>query len=263
MSTDAAVVAVQLGRPPRGLRQVAHRCPCGLPDVVETAPRLADGTPFPTLLYLTCPRAVAAVSRLEAAGVMRRMQDRLATDAALRAAYQAAHRDYLARRDAAARAAGVTPLPPGTQSAGGMPDRVKCLHALVAHELAAPGANPLGREAAAAAGSWWAMGPCVDLEGTPQASASGRTPQRPAASRAPSPSGCRPGDTGPPVGPPAPPFGAPPVSRAPSPRLRQPEGTPRTPVGPPEASEVLAGAPPAHAAACAPPARWPARGAEN
>jgi hypothetical protein len=164
VTADAAVVAVQLGRPPRGLRRVAHRCPCGLPDVVETAPRLADGTPFPTLYYLTCPRAVAAVSRLEAAGVMRRMQDRLAADPALRAAYHAAHHDYLARRAAAAGAAGVTPLPPGTQSAGGMPDRVKCLHALAAHELAVPGANPLGREAAEAAGPWWAAGPCVDPE---------------------------------------------------------------------------------------------------
>jgi len=165
MTAEAAVVARQLGRPPRGLRQVAHRCPCGLPDVVETAPRLADGTPFPTLYYLTCPRAVAAISRLEAAGVMRQMQERLGTDAALRAAYQAAHRDYLARRDEAARAAGVAPLPPGTQSAGGMPGRVKCLHALAAHELAVPGANPLGREAITAAGPWWAQGPCVDPEG--------------------------------------------------------------------------------------------------
>jgi hypothetical protein len=115
------------------------------------------------LYYLTCPRAAAAVGRLEAAGVMRRMQQRLAADAALRAAYRAAHQDYLARRDEAARAAGVEPLPPGTQSAGGMPGRVKCLHALAAHELAVPGANPLGRQAAAAAGPWWAAGPCVSL----------------------------------------------------------------------------------------------------
>ena len=167
--TDAEVVALQLGRPPRGLRRVAHRCPCGLPDVVETAPRLADGTPFPTLYYLTCPRAAAAMSRLEAAGVMRRMQRRLAEDAELSAAYQAAHRDYLARRAEAARAAGVPPLPPGTQSAGGMPDRVKCLHALAAHELAVPGANPLGREAVALAGSWWQAGPCAVVGDAPQA----------------------------------------------------------------------------------------------
>ena len=170
MTAEAAVVALQLGRPPRGLRQVAHYCPCGLPDVVETAPRLADGTPFPTLYYLTCPRAVAAISRLEAAGVMRQMQERLASDAALRDAYQAAHRDYLARRDEAARAAGVAPLPSGTQSAGGMPGRVKCLHALAAHELAVPGANPLGRETLAAAGPWWAPGPCVgEADAPPEA----------------------------------------------------------------------------------------------
>ncbi len=158
---DEQVVAEQLGRPPRGLRAVAHRCPCGRPDVVETAPRLDDGTPFPTLFYLTCPRAAAAVSRLESGGLMRDMQQRLATEPDLRAAQQAAHRDYTGRRAAAAAAAGLEPLPPGMQSAGGMPDRVKCLHALVAHELAVPGANPLGREAADAAGEWWAQGPCV------------------------------------------------------------------------------------------------------
>ena len=161
MTTDEAAVEQQLGRPPRSVRRVAHRCRCGLPDAVETAPRLADGTPFPTLYYLTCPRAVAAVSRLEAAGTMRLMQERLAAEPPLGRAYLAAHRDYLARRDEAARAAGVDPLPPGTQSAGGMPDRVKCLHALVAHELAVPGANPLGRQAADAAGAWWDAGPCV------------------------------------------------------------------------------------------------------
>jgi hypothetical protein len=158
---DTEVVGEQLGRPPRGLRGVAHRCPCGRPDVVETSPRLDDGTPFPTLFYLTCPRAVAAVSRLESGGLMRDMQQRLAAEPQLRAGQEAAHRDYVARRSAAAAAAGVEPLPPGMQSAGGLPDRVKCLHALVAHELAVPGANPLGREAADAAGEWWASGPCV------------------------------------------------------------------------------------------------------
>jgi len=166
---EAGVVQAQLGRPPRSLRRVAHRCPCGLPDVVETAPRLADGTPCPTLYDLTCPRAVAAISRLEAAGLMKDMTERLAADAALRAAYLAAHRDYLARREQAARDAGVAPLPPGSQSAGGMPSRVKCLHALAAHELAAHGANPFGREAVEAAGEWWDGGPCVGPPGDPAA----------------------------------------------------------------------------------------------
>ena len=163
--SDAAAVAAQLHRAPRGLRAVAHRCPCGLPDVVETAPRLPDGTPFPTLYYLTCPRAAGAMSGLEAAGVMRAMTARLA-DEEIRAAYAGAHRDYLARRDAAARDEDMEPLPEGTQSAGGMPDRVKCLHALAAHELAAPGSNVFGREALTAAGEWWSRGPCVAVPTT-------------------------------------------------------------------------------------------------
>src|ERR1700740_2195972 len=121
---DEAAVAAQLGRAPRG--------PCGQPDVVETAPRLPDGTPFPTLYYLTCPKAAAAISGLEAAGLMREMTARLLEDKRLRSSYQEPHRDYVARREAAAVAQGIEPLPGGTQSAGGMPDRVKCLHALAA-----------------------------------------------------------------------------------------------------------------------------------
>jgi len=160
---DVAAIAEQLGREPRGLRAVAHRCLCGLPDVVETAPRLPDGTPFPTLYYLTCPRATAAISGLEASGLMREMTGRLA-DEASRAAYRRAHQDYLTRRDTAADEAGLARLPAGTQSAGGMPERVKCLHALVAHELAVPGANPFGREAVDAIGQWWSKGPCVHPE---------------------------------------------------------------------------------------------------
>ena len=136
---DRAAVRAQLGREPRGLRAVAHRCPCGLPDVVETAPRLEDGSPFPTLYYLTCPRAAAAVGRLEADGVMARMTARLDADPELASSYADAHADYLRRRDA-------VEVLPGAPGAGGMPTRVKCLHVLVAHELAT-GANKLGREA--------------------------------------------------------------------------------------------------------------------
>src|SRR3954447_14532004 len=99
-AADAAAVGSQLGRPPRALRAVAHRCSCGLPDVVETAPRLPDGAPFPTLYYLTCPRAASAIGRLEASGLMREMPERLATAPDLAQRYRAPHVDYLARRDA-------------------------------------------------------------------------------------------------------------------------------------------------------------------
>ena len=154
---DLAAVAAQLGRAPRGTRAVAHRCPCGNPDVLETTPRLADGTPFPTLYYLTCPRATAACSRLESAGLMKDMQDRLATDPELAAQYAAAHADYLARRDAIAEVPEIAGV-----SAGGMPDRVKCLHVHLGHALAAgPGVNPFGDEVLAAIEAWWSGGPCV------------------------------------------------------------------------------------------------------
>ncbi len=152
---DLAAVAAQLGRAPRGVRAVAHRCPCGLPSVLRTNPRLEDGTPFPTLYYLTCSRLCSRIGGLEADGVMREMTDRLAADDDLAEAYQRAHEAYLAERDA------IESL--GTEvSAGGMPDRVKCLHVHVAHSLAAgPGVNPFGDEALESLGEWWRPGPCA------------------------------------------------------------------------------------------------------
>ncbi|MEO7981113.1 MAG: DUF501 domain-containing protein [Sporichthyaceae bacterium] len=150
-------MAAQLGRDVRGVLRVAHRCPCGHPDVVETAPRLPDGTPFPTFWYLTCPRAAGAVGTLEAGGTMRTMTDRLAEDDQLRAGYRAAHERYLESRGALEQVPEIAGV-----SAGGMPDRVKCLHVLVAQSLAeGPGANPLGDEALAALPAWWGSGPCV------------------------------------------------------------------------------------------------------
>ena len=154
---DLDAVRRQLGREPRGVRAVAHRCSCGDPDVVETEPRLPDGTPFPTLYYLTCPRAAGLIGTLEAGGTMREMQDRLATDPELAAAYLAAHEAYLASREAIGHVDESTGI-----SAGGMPTRVKCLHVLVGHALAAgPGVNPFGDEALALLPDWGASGPCT------------------------------------------------------------------------------------------------------
>ncbi len=140
---DLEAVAQQLGRHPRGVLEIAYRCPNGEPAVVKTAPRLPDGTPFPTLFYLTHPALTAAASRLESEGLMREMTTRLAQDPDLAEAYRRAHDSYLAERDA------IEPL--GTAfSGGGMPDRVKCLHVLIAHALAkGRGVNPFGDEALA------------------------------------------------------------------------------------------------------------------
>ncbi len=140
---DLVAVAAQLGREPRGVLAIAYRCPNGEPGVVRTAPKLPDGTPFPTLYYLTHPALTAAAGKLESSGMMREMTERLQSDAGLAAAYRRAHESYLAERDA------IEPLGT-TVSAGGMPDRVKCLHVVIAHSLAkGRGVNPLGDEAVA------------------------------------------------------------------------------------------------------------------
>lgn len=152
---DEAAVERQLGRMPRGVAGVAWRCPCGHPGVVATEPRLPNGTPFPTTYYLTCARAIAACSRLEASGVMAEMTARLAEYQELAGAYRAAHESYLADR----AELGEVPELSGV-SAGGMPTRVKCLHALVGHALAAGrGVNPIGDEALDSIGEFW-QHPC-------------------------------------------------------------------------------------------------------
>ena len=153
---DRRAVALQLSREPRGVRAVAHRCGCGLPDVVETSPRLDDGTPFPTLYYLTCPRLASLIGTLESDGLMKEMTERLATDPDLQTRYDEAARDYISRRDAL----GVLENAPAQ---GGMPTRVKCLHVLAAHALAVgPGVNPFGDETLALLEDWARKGPCVD-----------------------------------------------------------------------------------------------------
>lgn len=146
-AADVAVVSAQLGRPARGVIGIAARCVCGNPTVVATSPRLPDGTPFPTLYYLSHPGATAAMSTLEATGVMAELQASLEGEVA--DAYRAAHESYLADR------ASIDDVPEISGfSAGGMPDRVKCLHALAGHALAAgPGVNPIG-DAALQRSSW-------------------------------------------------------------------------------------------------------------
>ena len=140
-----AIVNQQLGRFPRGMVAVGARCVCGNPLAVVTRPQLEDGTPFPTTCYLTSPEAVKAVSRLEADGIMSEWNTELGSDPDLASAYHRAHELYLAFRSALARRLGDDESHIAGISAGGMPKRVKCLHALTAQSLVmGPGVNPLG-----------------------------------------------------------------------------------------------------------------------
>nr|WP_274638014.1 DUF501 domain-containing protein [Microbacterium bovistercoris] len=162
--TDLAVLRAQLGRPARGVVGVAARCVCGNPTVVATAPRLPDGTPFPTFYYLTHPAATAAMSRLEAEHEMPELAELLADDE-VADAYRRAHAAYLADR----AVYGEVPEIDGV-SAGGMPTRVKCLHALSGHALAAgPGVNPIGDAALARSG--WSPERCACAQPGPLLSA--------------------------------------------------------------------------------------------
>jgi len=166
--TDRELLTRELGRPPRGLLAIAYRCDHGVPAVVQTAPRLPDGTPFPTMFYLCCAALNSAVSRMESAGLMRELAAELAADPALATGYRSAHENYLQMRNRLDDL-GIA------VTAGGMPDRVKCLHALVAHSLAVGrGVNPIGDRAVDALGEYFrGRPPCARLDGAPVAGAGG------------------------------------------------------------------------------------------
>lgn len=161
-SEDLETLSRQLGRPARDVVEIGARCVCGNPLVATTAPRLSNGIPFPTTYYLTHPVITAAVSRLEAAGVMTEMTERLEQEPELAARYRTAHEAYLQVRNEIGARTGVGPVPEiDGVSAGGMPTRVKCLHVLVGHSLAAgPGVNPLGDEALEQISPWWTRERC-------------------------------------------------------------------------------------------------------
>jgi uncharacterized protein len=213
-AADRRLIEAQIGRDVRGSVAVAARCRYGLPAVVRTAPLLPDGTPFPTLYWLACPAARVAVGRLEAAGWNAILSERVAAEPDLAAAHAAAHTSYLAQRDAMA------PLP-GAPGVGGLPGRVKCLHALYAHQ-AATGADPVGRIVSHAIDPIDCPGPCVGAEPPPEASAAARRhahAQHPSADHGPSdhgPSGHPPGAVGA-LDPPGPVPGPPVGERRPTP----------------------------------------------
>ncbi|MBM3682135.1 MAG: DUF501 domain-containing protein [Actinobacteria bacterium] len=153
---DIDAISLQLGRTPRGVIEVANRCICSKPTVVSTKPALPDGEPFPTHFYLTCANLNSMIGTLEASGLMKEYEERLNTDKDFAKQYKNAHLDYLERRNKYGEVEEIKDI-----SAGGMPDRVKCLHALVAHSLAVgPGINPVGDDALVRLGNW-ATKPCL------------------------------------------------------------------------------------------------------
>ena len=155
--TERAVLSAQLGRPARGAPAVVHRCGFGLPTVARVQPRLEDGTPFPTVFWLTCPVLRSRVGRLEADHAMVGLNQRLEQEPAFAAEYAAASTRYVAFRDELDG-----PLP-GDPSAGGMPGHIKCLHVHAAHHLAT-GDNPVGAWTVEHATPAPCDGPCVPQE---------------------------------------------------------------------------------------------------
>jgi hypothetical protein len=159
---DLAVVASQLGRPPRAFRRVAVRCPFGRPAVTEQDPYDRAGAPFPTTYYVTCRHLVAAISRLEAAGGVERWSRAASEDPVLRESLRGANdeqrrvrRELAAGRETAHGGASLDLGIGGARSTGSL----KCLHAHVAFALARPG-YALGERVLAEVESPWPAHEC-------------------------------------------------------------------------------------------------------
>ena len=160
---DIRVLSAQLGRTVRDVIEIPARCVCGNPLVAATAPRLSNGNPFPTVFYLAHPAITAAASRLEAGGLMYEMTDALAADTELANRYALAHENYLAERERIRLISGTDEVPEIENiSAGGMPTRVKCLHAVIGHTLAVGrGINPMGDWGLDEIADWWTPQICA------------------------------------------------------------------------------------------------------
>ena len=160
---DIRVLSAQLGRTVRDVIEIPARCVCGNPLVAATAPRLSNGNPFPTVFYLAHPAITAAASRLEAGGLMYEMTDALADDTELANRYTLAHENYLAERERIRLISGTDEVPEIENiSAGGMPTRVKCLHAVIGHTLAVGrGINPMGDWGLDEITDWWTPQVCA------------------------------------------------------------------------------------------------------
>ena len=137
---DHEVVEVQIGRPLRASSDVVSRCHLGVPVVVKVPPILDDGTPFPTLYWLTCPLAATRIGRLEGAGGVKRMERKAESDPEFGRRLDEAHKAYREERDSLLQP-GTSPAPAG--GVGGSAAGVKCLHAHYGHSRAG-GDNPVG-----------------------------------------------------------------------------------------------------------------------
>jgi len=145
-SGDRQVIEAQIGRPLRSESEVVSRCHLDLPVVIRVPPLLDDGTPFPTLYWLSCPLAATRIGRLEGAGGVKRMEAKAMSDQGFETALEQAHRSYEAERNTIMGehdALGKTEGPRPTGGVGGTRVGVKCLHAHYAHTRAG-GANPVG-----------------------------------------------------------------------------------------------------------------------
>lgn len=137
---DREIVAAQIGRDPHPDAEIVSRCHLDLPVVIRVPPTLPDGTPFPTLYWLTCPLITTRIGRLEGSGGVRRMEGKAAAEPRFKMALNEANEQYAGERTALFDG---PPEDAPTGGVGGAEAGIKCLHAHYAHTRAG-GANPVG-----------------------------------------------------------------------------------------------------------------------
>lgn len=171
---DLRAIEQQLRREPRGIIEVIKRCKQGLPLVILTFPFLEDQAPFPILFWLTCPKLVKSVSKLEDEGMAKLWQQRITKSKRLAELLQEAQSDYQQRLSKLVKRQICSHQNQAKfekqfdyahyKGIGGVEDsnKIKCLHAHYAHFLAT-GKNPVGEMVAEALGDFRCQKMCLKI----------------------------------------------------------------------------------------------------
>ena len=158
MTNEKKTVEVQLNRNLRSDVNVVAKCHFDLPVVVDVPKNLDDGTPFPTMFWLTCPMYVKKVSTLESHGMVKELDKQLQSNKKLNELWSKRQKSYEEERNKKYKNSMNLISPDG--GVGGTLKSIKCLHSHLADELVT-GLNTIGQIVLENVGGCNCNEPCV------------------------------------------------------------------------------------------------------
>ena len=99
VTSEKQIVEIQLNRNLRSEIKVVVKCHFDLPVVVDVPKNLHDGTPFPTMFWLTCPMYVKKVGTLESHGMVKELDKQLNSNKKLRKLWSKRQKSYEKERN--------------------------------------------------------------------------------------------------------------------------------------------------------------------